>query len=262
MFLRKNWLPLTVFLVAIASIVLYVLQTQPEKDPIVIIKPVDVDKPTTQAPVGDTSQGGHFHDDGTWHDKPHPTPLETPQVDIQALVQTPKSVWKQAYQKARAKAKAEGRYLTASDIVADAVPSEAELQAMSDEELGKLYIDSREKMKALYPEVKKREREYANFNAELFRDAKSLEEREWIYKENRDKIDPLREAYRAIDYEFQVHSVTASRVTVERQRRTPPSTFYHVDPETLREVRKMVEETDIMDVYRQIENDILEGGKE
>ena len=27
-------------------------------------------KPTTEAPVGDTSQGGHVHADGTWHAKP------------------------------------------------------------------------------------------------------------------------------------------------------------------------------------------------
>ncbi len=27
-------------------------------------------KPTTEAPVGDTSQSGHFHADGTWHAKP------------------------------------------------------------------------------------------------------------------------------------------------------------------------------------------------
>ena len=27
-----------------------------------------------EAPVGDTSQGGHFHADGTWHGTPHPPP--------------------------------------------------------------------------------------------------------------------------------------------------------------------------------------------
>ena len=35
-------------------------------------------KPTTQAPVGDTSQGGHFHADGARHEGPHETPVETP----------------------------------------------------------------------------------------------------------------------------------------------------------------------------------------
>ena len=28
-------------------------------------------KPTTEAPIGDTSQGGHVHADGTWHAEPH-----------------------------------------------------------------------------------------------------------------------------------------------------------------------------------------------
>ena len=31
-------------------------------------------QPTAEAPVGDTSQGGHFHEDGTWHRIPHPPP--------------------------------------------------------------------------------------------------------------------------------------------------------------------------------------------
>ena len=35
-------------------------------------------KPTAEVSVGDTSQGGHFHDDGTFHAQPHETP--TPAV--------------------------------------------------------------------------------------------------------------------------------------------------------------------------------------
>ena len=71
MFLRKYWIPLSVFLVAIVGVGLYYLQTRPPKDPIVIIKPVDVEKPKeTEAPVGDTSQG-HFHADGTFHQGTH-----------------------------------------------------------------------------------------------------------------------------------------------------------------------------------------------
>ena len=44
-------------------------------------------KPTETAPppVGETSQGGHFHEDGTWHAEPH----ETPSL---AEVDTPKPV--------------------------------------------------------------------------------------------------------------------------------------------------------------------------
>ena len=77
MFLRKYWIPLSVFIVAIAGIGLYLLATQPPKDRIVIHKPIEpIEKPTkqpttTQAPVGDTSPDGHFHADGTWHEGPH-----------------------------------------------------------------------------------------------------------------------------------------------------------------------------------------------
>lgn len=72
MFLRKYWLPMTVFIVAIVGIGLYLLATQPPKDPIIIYKPVEpLPKSEVKAPVGDTSQGGHFHADGTWHDGPH-----------------------------------------------------------------------------------------------------------------------------------------------------------------------------------------------
>ena len=72
MFLRKNWLPISVFIVAIVGVGLYYLQTRPPKDPIVIYKTTEVEKPKQpQAPVGETSQGGHVHPDGTWHEGPH-----------------------------------------------------------------------------------------------------------------------------------------------------------------------------------------------
>ena len=73
MFIRKYWVPLTVFLVLIVGVSVYYLQTRPPKEPIVIYKttPVEVEKPTTEAPVEETQQGGHFHADGTWHEGPH-----------------------------------------------------------------------------------------------------------------------------------------------------------------------------------------------
>lgn len=82
MFIRKNWLPLSVFLIAIVMVGLYVLQTRPlEKAPIKIYKTTEVEKPTQpQAPVGDTSQGGHFHSDGTWHEGPHEVPVPETEV--------------------------------------------------------------------------------------------------------------------------------------------------------------------------------------
>ena len=78
MFIRKYWLPLTVFIVAIVGVGLYLHLTQPPPEPVTIYKPVEpLEKPTeapvkeTEAPIGDTSQGGHFHADGTWHAQPH-----------------------------------------------------------------------------------------------------------------------------------------------------------------------------------------------
>lgn len=87
MFIRKYWLPLSVFLVTIAGIGLYLLATQPPKEPIKIYKVVEPEKPTEQpitevSPEGDTSQGGHIHADGTWHEGPHEAPVELPSTDV------------------------------------------------------------------------------------------------------------------------------------------------------------------------------------
>ena len=80
MFLRKYWLPLSVFIVAICAVGLYLLAIQPPPEPAKIYKVVEPEKPTeqptTEAPVGDTSQGGHVHADGTWHEGPHETEVQ------------------------------------------------------------------------------------------------------------------------------------------------------------------------------------------
>ena len=88
MFLRKYWLPISVFIVAIVGIGLYLLATQPPPEPVKIYKAVEPEKPTEQpkaeVPVGDTSQGGHVHADGTWHKGPHietRTPTEIVESD-------------------------------------------------------------------------------------------------------------------------------------------------------------------------------------
>ena len=82
MFIRKYWLPLTVFLVAIVGVGIYYLQTRPPKDPIVIYKPVEPLPKSTEQPKAEVrsepSQDGHFHTDGTWHEVPHETPVEFP----------------------------------------------------------------------------------------------------------------------------------------------------------------------------------------
>ena len=71
MFLRKNWLPISVFIVAIAGVCVYMLATQPEKPPIKIYKTVKpTEKPTAEVP-SETDKGGHYHADGTWHADEH-----------------------------------------------------------------------------------------------------------------------------------------------------------------------------------------------
>ena len=87
MFLRKYWLPLSVFVVAIVGVGLYMLATQPPPETVKIyktVKPIEkpLQQPTAEAPVGDTSRGGHFHADGTFHAEPHEAPVEQPSTDV------------------------------------------------------------------------------------------------------------------------------------------------------------------------------------
>lgn len=90
MFIRKNWLPLSVFLIAIVMVGLYVLQTRPPKDPITIITPVDVEKKPKPPPPGETYETGHWHGD-VWHSTPDETPevsgeVAQPQSPVQTAV--------------------------------------------------------------------------------------------------------------------------------------------------------------------------------
>ncbi len=77
MFIRKYWIPISVFIVALVGVSLYYLQTRPPKKPVLIVTPVEVEKLPAKVPVGDTSQNGHFHADGTWHAEPHARISET-----------------------------------------------------------------------------------------------------------------------------------------------------------------------------------------
>ena len=56
MFLRKHWLPISVFVVLIVGIGLYHLQTQSPKDPIIIYKPVEPLPKSTQRTVDSETQ--------------------------------------------------------------------------------------------------------------------------------------------------------------------------------------------------------------
>ena len=72
MFLRKYWLPITVFIVAICAVGLYLLSIQTPKEPIIIYKPVEVEQPVTKPPPPGASPNGHWHGD-EWHEVPHET---------------------------------------------------------------------------------------------------------------------------------------------------------------------------------------------
>ena len=110
MFIRKYWVPITIFIVVLLSCSLILLLPR-EKPPIKIYKPVETEQPTAKAPVGDTSQGGHWHGD-QWHAEPHETPAadETPRsqprqrpetrLDAQASIPVPPEA---AYQALREK---------------------------------------------------------------------------------------------------------------------------------------------------------------
>ena len=72
MFLRKNWLPILLFVVMICAVSLYILTTQAHKEPIKTHKPVEVENPATPKPPppGETAENGHWHGD-EWHAEPH-----------------------------------------------------------------------------------------------------------------------------------------------------------------------------------------------
>ena len=81
MYLRKNWRPpITVFVIALAAVGFYLMQTQTPKAPITSITPVTPERVAKSQPkpppLGETaSESGHFHADGTFHATAH-TPAE------------------------------------------------------------------------------------------------------------------------------------------------------------------------------------------
>ncbi|MXV73739.1 hypothetical protein F4Z99_05610 [Candidatus Poribacteria bacterium] len=70
---KKIYLPIGLCLVLLLAIGFLSLRSDVPDEPIKVYKSVEpLPKSTAQLPVGDTSQGGHFHEDGTWHATPHP----------------------------------------------------------------------------------------------------------------------------------------------------------------------------------------------
>lgn len=59
-------------LVLCVVVSVYFLRTDLPEEPIKIYTPVEpLPKPKAEGPIGETEQGGHFHEDGTWHEGPH-----------------------------------------------------------------------------------------------------------------------------------------------------------------------------------------------
>ena len=79
MFLRKNWLPLLVFVMMICAVSFYLLTTQVHKVPIKIYKPVEVSNPIhpKPPPPGETAESGHWYGD-VWHTESHEVPVKQP----------------------------------------------------------------------------------------------------------------------------------------------------------------------------------------
>ena len=71
-FFSKRFFIGVLVLVICCVVSVYFLNTDTSEAPIKIYKSVEpVAKPTAEVPVGDTSRGGHFHPNGTWHAEPH-----------------------------------------------------------------------------------------------------------------------------------------------------------------------------------------------
>ena len=184
MFIRKNWLPLSVFLIAIVGVGLYYLQTRPPKSPIKIYKAVEVEtKP--KPPPGETAESGHWHGD-EWHAGSHdahapaggseqpppqlaehtpvvpPTPPETATLDLKALEGPMMERYKRFQEIAETLPK--DADITRRDVIVASglVPSQEELRAMSDDELSSLRKASLEKAAEIYPELDRRRERVIN----------------------------------------------------------------------------------------------------
>lgn len=225
MFLRKYWLPLSVFLVAIGGVGLYLLATQPPKDPIIIYKPVEpLPKSEAKAPVGDTSQGGHFHADGTWHEGPHAEEGRPVLPPLQAQ-ESPAFV----------KPVSDSQDVTIADRVraSGAVPDRGELEAMSDEQLTQLMDESYEKTRELSPEMYDKMRDWAKVVGDLTRHAKTRAENDAILTENAHLVQPLREAMDTLRYEHTLHQLTGHRASKILSARFFITARDFVDPDSL-----------------------------
>ncbi|MDE0424694.1 MAG: hypothetical protein OXN25_07495 [Candidatus Poribacteria bacterium] len=77
---KKLWLPILIVLLIVIGIGVWRGQQVSEQAPIKVYKPVEVEDTEVPPKVDDeTAQGGHFHEDGTFHTEPHEANgMETP----------------------------------------------------------------------------------------------------------------------------------------------------------------------------------------
>lgn len=74
---KKFYIPIGLCLVLLVAIGFLSLRSDVPDEPIKIYTAVEpLPKSTAEAPVGETSQGGHFHADGTWDTDPHTAKTE------------------------------------------------------------------------------------------------------------------------------------------------------------------------------------------
>ena len=85
MFMRKYWIPLSVFIVAIVGVSLYYLQTRLPKDPILIVKPVEFEKQKAKSPVEQSEQVEHLRADPS---EPFAAPSEVSKSEVSREVST------------------------------------------------------------------------------------------------------------------------------------------------------------------------------
>lgn len=211
MFLRKHWFGLSFLLVCGVIVSLFFILQPTPKAPIKIYKPVEsLEKPTAEVPEGDTSQGGDFQADGTFHGEPH-AEVDRPVLPPLQTQETPKFV----------RPVSDAQDVTIADKVAASgdVPDRAELEVMSDEQLSELMDASYEKTRKLSPKMNNALREWAKVVGDLTRHAKTRAENDAILAENADLVDPLREKMESSAWEYLVHYTTFKRASKISQAR-------------------------------------------
>ena len=185
--------------------------------------------PTTEVKTGDTSQGGHFHADGTWHGEPH-AEVDHPVLPPLQEQETPKFV----------KPVSDSQDVTMKDVVANDLPSREELEAMSNDQLSGLMEASYEEMTLLSPDLSKGMDEWVKVVSNLTRHAKNRAETDAIMADNADTLVPLREKVDAISREYYVHFFTGHRASkvwnardIIRLSQPSPDRRFRFDPESL-----------------------------